>query len=130
MSRDIQVVAAEILRDGRYLIAQRLGTGMLPDVWEFPGGRVHDGQTEEDALREALRARLGVDATVGERVLEVVHSHADHIVSLAVYRCTLGDQEPHAQRVAGLAWVLPDELVHYPFAPADQRAVDAMISDN
>ena len=55
----IRLVAAVIERDGRYLITQRRSTAVLPGLWEFPGGRVEDGETDEQALSRELARTAG-----------------------------------------------------------------------
>ena len=59
MSQTIRVVAAVIENGGRYLITQRRPTAVLPLLWEFPGGRVEAGETDQDALQREVRHRLG-----------------------------------------------------------------------
>ena len=57
--RTIRVVAAVVELEGRYLITQRRSTAVLPLLWEFPGGRVEDGETDAHALKREVRHRLG-----------------------------------------------------------------------
>src|SRR5262245_6141982 len=101
----IRVVSAEIQREGRYLLTQRSARAILPLLWEFPGGRVRDGEDDRTALRRAIKHRLGVDAAPGDKVLEVRHEYADYCVVLAVYRCRIEDGEPFPHAVHALAWV-------------------------
>lgn len=126
--RLVRVVSAEIVRDGRYLITQRMAKAVLPLLWEFPGGRVRDDETDENALVRSLTSRLGITVTPVEQVLEVQHDYDEYSVVLSVYRCNLGEQEPWAERVNALAWVAPDELAAYPFPGADQKTVDLLLS--
>ena len=106
-SGSIRVVSAEIQIDGRYLICQRYAKAVLPLLWEFPGGRVRDGQTDQERLIEAVSHRIGVEATVGELLLEKVHTYADYEVTLVVYRCKI-DGKPWAHHVNSVAWVAPE----------------------
>lgn len=132
MKRDrpsIRVVSAEIQRDGRYLITQRSAHAVLPHLWEFPGGRVRAGETDREALVRALGDRLGVEVRPMQRVMEVSHDYPDYTVTLAVWRCEIGAEEPQAQAVAGLAWVAPDDFADYPFPGADQKTVDLLLSE-
>lgn len=126
--RSIRVVSAEILEEGRYLITQRLHTATLPELWEFPGGRVREGETDQAALARCLEDRLGVRAEVGPAVLEVNHTYDRYDLVLTVYRATLS-APPRTLRVRALAWALPDDLANYEFPGADQRTVDALLSD-
>lgn len=128
--RTIRVVSAEIQRDGRWLICQRSARAVLPMLWEFPGGRVRDGESDVDALTRCVRGRVGVGPAVGGRLLEVGHDYPDYRVVLAVYRCTLGpDDEPWAENVASVAWVSADELADYPFPGADQHTVELLLKE-
>ena len=125
----IRVVSAEIQRNGRYLITQRSARAVLPLLWEFPGGRVRDGESDEEALARAVSDRIGVRVAVQRRMLEVTHTYDAYSVTLAVYRCALGEQEPWAANVAALAWVAPEEFADYPFPGADQRTVGLLLRD-
>jgi 8-oxo-dGTP diphosphatase len=64
-ARTIRVVAAVIEREGSYLITQRRPAAVLPLLWEFPGGRVEEGETDTAALKREVLHRLGVDIEVG-----------------------------------------------------------------
>ena len=130
MGTRIRVVSAEIVRDGRYLITQRSAHAVLPLLWEFPGGRVREGETDAQALQRCLAARLGCDVTVSELVLEVDHAYDQYNLVLAVYRCEVVQGEPQAISVADLAWVGPDTFADYEFPGADQRTVEALLADD
>lgn len=125
----IRVVSAEIARDGCFLIAQRRANAVLPLLWEFPGGRVRDGEDDAAALRRQLTTRLGVDPDIGALAMEVVHAYDDYALTLAVYRCTLPDGvEPEAQYVEAVAWVKPEDFGDYEFPGADQATVRMLVS--
>jgi 8-oxo-dGTP diphosphatase len=124
----IRIVTAEIERGGAYLITQRRPEAELPLLWEFPGGRVRDGESDGDALRRAVRDRLGVELQVGHRVLHVTHGYDGYTVDMVVYRCAVVG-EPRGQRVHGLAWVRPEQFGAYRFPGADQQTVDALLRD-
>lgn len=125
--RCIRVVSAEIQREGRYLITRRPSHAVLPDLWEFPGGRVREDEDDAAALNRALEKRIGVQVRVGEQVLEVCHGYDDYDVILAVYRCDPGPAEPEAGSVAALAWVEPEKLADYAFPGADQATIEALV---
>ncbi|HUL58712.1 MAG TPA: NUDIX domain-containing protein, partial [Anaeromyxobacteraceae bacterium] len=74
MRRKIRVVGAMIEKDGRYLITQRPPTASLPMLWEFPGGRVEPGETDEGALARELREEMGIEVDVADRVIHVEHA--------------------------------------------------------
>jgi 8-oxo-dGTP diphosphatase len=126
----IRVVTAEIQRDGRYLITQRPAKAVLPLLWEFPGGRVHDHEDDATALRRACRTRIGVDVEVKDLLMEMVHQYPEYVVTLAVYRCEVGALEPWAEGVAAIAWVAPDDFENYPFPGADQRTIEKLLASD
>jgi 8-oxo-dGTP diphosphatase len=123
----IRVVAAEIERDGRYLITQRRPEASMPLLWEFPGGRVEPGETDQQALRRELQEEMAIDVHVGELSLHVAHEYEGYTLDLLVYRATTSD-EPKPLRVHDLRWVAPTEFDQYEFPGADQRTVDALLS--
>lgn len=126
--RQIRVVSAEVIEDGRYLITQRLPTATMPMLWEFPGGRVREGESDTEALSRCLQERLGVKVEVGEKAMEFAHAYDGYDLVLTVYRVRL-HATPRTFRVHALAWALPDEFGEYEFPGADQRTVDALLED-
>jgi 8-oxo-dGTP diphosphatase len=122
----IRVVSAEVVRDGHYLITQRRADAVLPLLWEFPGGRVRQDEEDEQALRRALRDRLGMEVQVRRQTMEFVHGYDSYDLELAVYRCE-SDDEPEARRVADVRWVRADQFGAYEFPGADQHTVDQLV---
>ena len=123
----IRVVSAEIQRDGCYLITRRPSHAVLPDLWEFPGGKVADGDDDAAALNRAMLKRIGCEVSIGEQLLEVRHTYDAYDLVLVVYRCDLGDAEPVCGSVAELAWAGPETLGDSPFPGADQQTVDQLV---
>lgn len=123
----VRVVAAELERDGRYLITQRREHAVLPLLWEFPGGKVEDGEDDSAALRRELRERLGVGAEVGALALHVAHEYDHYVLDLMVYRAVITEGEPQPLSVRDLRWVSPADFGEYRFPGADQRTVDALL---
>lgn len=129
MAKDvIRVVAAVIERDGRYLITQRNSTAVLPLLWEFPGGRVETGETEEEALHREVLGRIGVDITVAGKLGEHHHAYPHYEVHMSMFTCHLaGDLEPHPVNVNDLRWVTSTEIRSYEFPPADEKTMDRLL---
>jgi 8-oxo-dGTP diphosphatase len=121
-------VAAVIEREGKYLITQRRSTAVLPGLWEFPGGKVEPGETDEAALRRELRERVGVDVEVSGRMAQRLHTYDRYSVELNLYQATiLRGHEPQALRVADVRWVASSEFENYPFPAADQATMDLLL---
>ncbi len=124
----IRVVAAVISDEGRYLIAQRQATAVLPLLWEFPGGRVEDGESDGDALEREVRWRIGVGVQVGDKLGDHVHEYEHYDVHLAMYSCTVvAGEHPQANNVNDLRWVPSAELGNYEFPPADERTMNKLL---
>jgi len=124
----IRLVAAVIERDGRYLITQRRASAVLPGLWEFPGGRVEEGETDEQALGRELLERLGTKAAVKARMAHRVHHYQGYSVDLNLYQAEIAPgEEPRAVRVAEVRWVPSSEFEQYPFPAADQPTTDLLL---
>jgi len=124
----IRLVAAVIEHDGRYLITQRRATAVLPGLWEFPGGRVEDGESDEEALRRELHERLGAEVEVKDQMAHRVHHYRGYSVDLNLYQAAIArGQEPQALRVAAVRWVPSSEFEKYPFPAADQATTDLLL---
>lgn len=127
--RQIRVVAAQIERDGKYLITQRKPSSSLPLLWEFPGGRVEEGEADEDALRRELREEMEIDVEVGEPSVAVTHEYSAYVIDFRVYRCRIRTPDEKIKKIGihDFRWVRPAELDDYEFPGADQATVDALL---
>lgn len=127
----ILVVAVALVDiDGRVLIAQRPKGKSMAGLWEFPGGKVEEGEQLEAALIRELEEELGID--VSENCLApftfASHSYDDFHLLMPLYVCRVweGTETPKEGQV--LKWVRPLQLKEYPMPPADVPLV-AMLRD-
>ena len=125
--RTVRVVAAVIERDGRYLITQRRPSAVLPLLWEFPGGRVEDGETDAAALKREVLFRLGVDVEPAKLISFVSHPYEHYVVDLYLYECALGGGEPKAVNVNAFRWVKSSDFDQYAFTPADELSMAKLL---
>ncbi len=130
--RRIRVVAAQIEQDGRYLITQRKPTSSLPLLWEFPGGRVEEGETDEAALARELAEEMAIDVVVGEPAIAVTHEYDAYVIDFRVFRCRLLTRVDQIQKIGvhDFRLVSPDELDEYEFPGADQATIDALLASH
>lgn len=125
----LRVVAAEVERDGQFLITQRREQAIFPLYWEFPSGKVEQGESDEVALSRELMERLGVQVEVGPCTMYVKQEHEDYTLDFHVYQCHLpSDQIPRALNVRDWKWVHPHEMEEYPFPPADAQTTRKLIA--
>ncbi len=127
LPKTIRVVAAVLERDGKYLITQRRSTAVLPHMWEFPGGRVEEGETDQGALERELRHRLGASIAVGKLISFVSHPYEHYVVDLFLYECTLVTEALESRAVSGFKWVASTEFDQYPFTPADEASMNKLL---
>jgi 8-oxo-dGTP diphosphatase len=125
--RTIRVVAAVLEKDGRYLITQRRSTAVLPLMWEFPGGRVEDDETDASALKREVRHRLGAEIEVGKLISFVSHPYEHYVVDLFLYECAIVDGTPEVRNVNAFKWVTSAEFDQYPFTPADEASMNKLL---
>lgn len=125
--RTIRVVAAVLEHEGRYLITQRRATAVLPLMWEFPGGRVEAGETDQAALKRELVHRLGVDIEVGKLISFVSHPYEHYVVDLFLYECRLVTENLEPRAVNAFKWVASNEFDQYPFTPADEASMNKLL---
>ena len=123
MSAKIVLVAACALidADGRVLIAQRPAGKPMAGLWEFPGGKVEDGEAPEQSLIRELKEELGI--VVNEACLAPLtfasHAYADFHLLMPLYVCRRWEGLVTASEGQKLAWVKPNRLRDYAMPPAD-----------
>ncbi|MCU1242833.1 MAG: mutator MutT protein [Candidatus Acidoferrum typicum] len=120
------VVAAVIERgDRRFLIGQRRRDDTSPLKWEFPGGKVRDGETVEAALARELHEELGVTLTKCVEMGRVRHQYAAYPEELEIrfFAAALAEGEPAPLCFEQIAWVLPKELGDYDFLAANRELI-------
>jgi len=125
--KTIRVVAAVIEQAGRYLITQRRPTAVLPDLWEFCGGKVEPGESDPAALRREILERLGVQVRVGNLLSFVRHPYEHYEVELYLYDCALLEESLQKLGVSDWRWVASDEFKNFTFTPADQASMDKLL---
>ena len=124
----IRVVVAELEQNNSYLLTQRLATATLPLLWEFPGGRVREGEEPEAALHRALSFRIGAKVDIQEKLMEHTHHYDGYDVTLIVFRTVLCS-DVQALNVEDVRWVSLEEIHTYNFPQADQETMDLLLQD-
>jgi 8-oxo-dGTP diphosphatase len=124
------VAVALVDADGRVLLAQRPAGKMMAGLWEFPGGKVQEGETPEAALIRELKEELGIDVT--ESCLAPLtfasHRYERFHLLMPLYVCRRWTGAVASREGQALAWVRPTKLGQYAMPPADKPLV-AMLQD-
>ncbi len=122
------VVTAGILCDGEcVLVCQRRADDPFGLKWEFPGGKVEEGETPEASLRRELSEELGIEAEVGPEVYRTDHRYANGFaVQLLFFRILRYTGTPVNRAFERIDWARVSALPRYDFLEADRELVDRM----
>jgi mutator protein MutT len=129
VAEPVQVAAALIVREGRYLLTKRRADAHLGGLWEFPGGKREPGESLEDCLRRELREELGIEITEPVSFQIIRHAYPEKTVELHFFRCSIKDGEPLLLGCEALQWVSLEELTRVALPPADRPLVDVLQGD-
>ena len=117
----VEVVAALIWNNDRFMICQRPVHKARGLLWEFVGGKVEAGETKEQALIRECREELAVTLFVDDVFMDVVHEYPDITVHLTLFNATIADGEPQKIEHNDIKWITPSEIQNYNFCPADKE---------
>lgn len=126
----IPVVAAILIDpEGRILIARRRPGKAMAGKWEFPGGKMEDGESEEDALKREIKEEFDVEVHPHERVGAFVHHYPRGSIELIAWKCSFVARSFQLNDHDQIAWVQAQDLQHYDLAEADLPVVSAICKD-
>ena len=118
------MAAGILIRRRRILICQRHHSDTYGLEWEFPGGKVHRGESFEQALARELHEELGIQAEIGFEVFRLRHRYPDRHVEVVFFRVDQFRGKPRNQVFEAIAWVRRSELAGYKFLEADGELVE------
>jgi A/G-specific adenine glycosylase len=120
--RPVQHVAVGIVENnGRVLITRREPNGLLGGLWEFPGGKVNEGESPREACRRELAEETGLSVDVGELVARVSHGYTHLKVELDVFRCTHRGGDVVLDGPVDYRWIELEEIRDYPIPKASHK---------
>lgn len=123
--REVQVACGVIQRrDGKILIAQRPEDGLLPGLWEFPGGKREGNERLAATCAREIAEELGITVVVGPRQMVIRHAYSHYRVRLSVFNCRYRSGKPSAIGCGRFRWVRPQDLARYAFPAANRRIVE------
>ena len=123
----VEVVAALIWKENKFMICQRPAHKARGLLWEFVGGKVEPGETKEQALIRECKEELNVLLSVGDVFMDVVHEYPDITVHLTLFNATISDGKPHKLEHNDIKWITPSEIPNYEFCPADEEILEKII---
>lgn len=116
-------VAIIVNDNDEILIDQRLATGVMANLWEFPGGKIEEGETVEDCIIREIKEELGVIIECDRLLIEITHDYDKFTVTLSVYLCHIIDGIPQPLECQQVRWVKPQELDNFEFPPANGEII-------
>jgi 8-oxo-dGTP diphosphatase len=124
----IHVTCAIILDKDRVLAAQRGRNTHLAGQWEFLGGKVIEGESEEACIIREIREELGIEVRPVGRLTENMHDYGEKQIRLIPFICELVSGEPVAREHASVGWYLPEALRTLDWCAADIPIVDELLA--
>jgi 8-oxo-dGTP diphosphatase len=124
----ITVTAGILFKDSRVFIGKRKPAGRLPGKWEFPGGKVEEGETPEACLERELEEELEIEAMVGDLLWVSMHDYDFGTVKVLFFRVQWDGGEIHPKDHEEYGWVPVDQLKGYDFVPADRAFVRRLVN--
>lgn len=124
----IRVTCALIEKEGKVLITQRSAAMSQPLMWEFPGGKIESGETEEACLAREIKEELGLSISCLHRLTPSVCTYPNITVELLPFICRLTSGEISLLEHVAYEWVGIHELLQYNWCPADIPIVEEYIN--
>jgi 8-oxo-dGTP diphosphatase len=123
--KTMQVACAILERDGKVLAVQRSERMNLPFKWEFPGGKIHQGESPEQCVVREVAEELDIQIAVGRSLPTVCHDYPDFSVTLYPFICSMisGDLTLHEHKA--FLWLSPEELSSLDWVAADFPIISA-----
>ena len=121
--KTIRVVAA-VIRDGDKIFATQRGYGDLKGGWEFPGGKIEEGETPQAALKREIMEELDTEIEVGELIGTIEYDYPDFHLSMGCYWCSVVSGDLVLKEHEAARWLPKDKLRLVKWLPADIRLVD------
>ena len=123
----VEVVAALIWDNEKFMICQRPAHKARALLWEFVGGKVEHGETKEQALIRECQEELAITLSVDNVFMDVIHEYPDITVHLTLYNTTIAEGVPQKLEHHDIQWITAAEIPLYDFCPADEEILDKII---
>ena len=125
----INVAAALIRKDDKFLICRRPNNKARGLLWEFVGGKTEPGETKEAALIRECKEELTIDIKTNGVFMHLVHEYPDTTVDLTVFNAEITGGEITLTEHSEYKWISPCEIPNHIFCPADREILKKIISD-
>ncbi len=123
--KSIEVVAAVIFDEQGRIFATQRGYGEWKDWWEFPGGKVENGEKREQALKREIREELDAEIEVGELLRTIDYDYPAFHLTMHCFKCTL-DSDVTLKEHEAAKWLKQEELNTVQWLPADEEIIEEL----
>ncbi|MFP4680366.1 MAG: (deoxy)nucleoside triphosphate pyrophosphohydrolase [Chitinispirillaceae bacterium] len=124
----IKVSCAILERNGKILAARRGPGQSQAGLWEFPGGKLDEGESAQDALTRELQEELGITASITQSLTSVLYEYPAYRIELIPFICRILHGEPFPHEHSEIAWLHPADAGALDWAPADIPVVQEYLS--
>tara|TARA_Y100001970_G_C14204157_1_gene842898 strand:- start:1830 stop:2204 length:375 start_codon:yes stop_codon:yes gene_type:complete len=122
----LKVTAAVLKKEGKYLIAKRKKNDILGGLWEFPGGKIEEGETAEECLKREIKEELNIIVEVNELILSKIHKYPRGYFELIAFKVKYISGKIILNEHDDYKWVTYKQLKMYNFSPADIPIIDKL----
>ena len=130
--KKVDVVGAAIYDSTirKYLVTMRDKNRNQGGLWEFPGGKIEKGESNEEALKREIYEELKISISVHKLLVDYTYEYPETVVRLITYLCTIEDGKPELTEHENMKWVTVEEMKLLEFAPADIPTVEILSKNN
>ena len=119
-------VVAAIIQEGNKIFATQRGYGDYKDGWEFPGGKIEQGESPEDALVREIREELAIEVSIDRHVVDVSYDYPQFHLEMGCFLCSITDGTPHLLEHEAAKWLEAQNIDSVDWLPADILVVEAL----
>ena len=119
-----------IWRDNNILISKRHSNAMLGGLWEFPGGKIKEGESAKECVKREIKEELGVNVSVGGKITTIKHAYSHFTIELTAYHCQYQSGEPATLDCADFKWITTDQIESLPFPKANHKIFNKIPEKN
>jgi len=122
----IKIVGALIEKDGKFLIAQRK-YGDTGDTWEFPGGKIEQGESDIDAIKREIKEELNIEIEILNYIGSNVFDYPTRTIEMNLYHCRYLSGNIKLSDHKQICWIDKEDIINYDLCPLDKKFIKALV---